>query len=647
MQMTNFHLSIKKTPASILVYRICVVMLLFTASRIVFFLLNRGLFTQVDFKYFIKLSLAGLRFDLTALLYFNVVYILLMAIPHKLHHKRFFIKYTNLLFYITNGVALFINSIDFVYYRFTSRRTTLMVFEEFSNEQNFLQLLYHFAIDYFYVLLIYIALMFILVYATRKQVIQKSKHTLLNYLLINIPIMVIILTLTVIGARGGLPPKQDFPLNPSDACQYTRQPKDVAIVLNSAFTMLLSADKPKLEKQNYYHSKKKLEAVYSPIHCADSSRRKQRLNVFIIMVESLGREPIGFYNPELENGNYSGYTPFLDSLCKQSLVFKNSYANSRISIEGSPAVIASIPSIQESFTVSQYWGNKIMSLASCLKKTGYQSTYFHGAPNGSLGLNSFAKAAGFDNYVGKKEYNNDADYDGVWGIWDHKFLPFAASSTREDQQPFFNFIFTVSSHHPFKIPDSLQDEFKEGTENIHRSISYTDYSLKEFFKVASEKPWFDSTIFVITGDHTCMAHYPKFKTDIGIYTVPIIFYLPGKNLKGINLKTAQQIDIMPTILNYLGYPEPYFAFGQDLFEENPNKFAISYVGNSYQILQNDWVLQFDLKKSIGLYNIKYDPTMKFNLLGSFEGIQKHLENQVKAFIQQYHQHMIDDDMTVN
>jgi phosphoglycerol transferase MdoB-like AlkP superfamily enzyme len=364
------------------------------------------------------------------------------------------------------------------------------------------------------------------------------------------------------------------------------------------------------------------------------------------MVESLGREPIGFYNPRLEDGNYQGYTPFLDSLCENSLVFVNSYANSRISIEGTPAVAASIPSTQESYTVSLYSGNKIMSLASCLAKEGYETNYFHGAPNGSLGLNSFAKVAGFENYIGKTEYNNDADFDGVWGIWDHLFLPFVAAFHDKIEKPFFSFIFTASSHHPHKIPKELSDKLRKGPLEIHKSIAYADYSLQEFFKTAKSKDWYENTLFVITGDHTCSPWFPEFKTTAGAFAVPIIFYQPGGELKGRDSTIAQHIDIMPTLLNYLGYQKKYFAFGKDLFNTDSTGFAVNYIGNSFQLINREWILQFDMEKTTGLYHLKNDVLMQNNLAGKNLPEQAKLEKQIKAFIQQYNGRMVHNQMTI-
>jgi phosphoglycerol transferase MdoB-like AlkP superfamily enzyme len=635
-----------KSPIGVLLYRLGAVMILFTICRLLFYLFNRKLFPQIDIYYLLSLCLAGLRFDLSAVLYFNMAYILLLLIPHHCHHNKLFLKTTNILFYITNGIALFLNSADFAYYAFTNRRTAFTIFEEFAHEKNYGSLLYHFTIDYYYVALICGVLIFLLYRLTKNQHIDKSYLNGWKYFVINTAVMAGLLGLIIIGLRGGLPPKQDFPINPSDAGQYVRHPNDIAIVLNTPFTMILSSDKPAYPKQHYFASEAELDSIYTPVHRADITRTKRRLNVIIIMVESLGREPIGFYNQQLENGHYEGYTPFLDSLCRHSYVFINSYANSRISIEGSPAIIASIPSLQESYTVSLYSENKIMSLASCLKTMGYDTYYFHGAPNGSLGLNSFAKIAGFDKYFGKNEYNNNNDYDGAWGIWDHKFLPFVVNTLRNKSNSFFTYVFTASSHHPFTLPESLKDKFHEGTEKIYKTISYTDYSLKLFFDSASKKQWFNNTIFIITGDHTCTPHNIAYKNYLGPFTVPIIFYAPGSNLSGIDSITAQQIDIMPTILNYLGYTEPYFAFGQDLFERNPNKFAINYIGNSFQIIHNNWVLHFNLKQTTAIYNIETDHEMAINLIGKADSVQNYLERQVKAFIQQYNNRLVDNNMIV-
>src|SRR5690606_8743016 len=125
---------------------------------------------------------------------------------------------------------------------------------------------------------------------------------------------------------------------------------------------------------------------------------------------------IGALNKDLDNGQYKGYTPFIDSLVANSYTFTNSYANGRKSIDALPSIISGIPSIKEPFVLSIYSGNKTSSLAQLLANKGYETAVFHGAPNGSMGFSSYTKLAGIQHYFGKTEYNNDADFDGIWGI---------------------------------------------------------------------------------------------------------------------------------------------------------------------------------------------------------------------------------------
>jgi len=633
-----------RSPLVVLIYKLSIVMFLYTVCRILFYSFNMGLFPDVNVGLFTIMLLGGLRFDLSAILYFNLLFILLQLIPFKFRHLPKYQKGLDYLFYFTNAIGLALNCIDIIYYRFTQRRTTLLVFDEFRNEQNYLQLAKHFFLDYFYILLIWIVLVALMVWLSRKLKVGAPKWSGIKYYTSGTIILAVFVGLTVIGLRSGLPPKQDFPLAPSDAGQYTLHPNDVAIVQNTPFCMLRTVQNTVYKRQNYFQEEE-LNAIYSPIHRPDSVGEFKKMNVVLIIVESLGKETLGFYNPQLDNGTYKGYTPFLDSLAEHSLVFMNSFANSRISIEGTPAVAASIPSLQESFTQSFYANNKINSLASCLSEKNYESVFAHAAPNGSLGLNAFAVMAGIKKYIGKNEYNNDADFDGVWGIWDHKFLPFFARECTRLQQPFIATLFTTSSHHPYKIPAELSNNFAEGTLPIFRSIRYTDYSLRKLFSEASHQPWYDNTIFVITGDHTCSRYHDVYKTSLGAFGVPLIFYTPGKQLPARkDYGVAQQIDIMPTILNFLGYDKPYFAFGKDLLDDRQDKFAINYAGNAFQLIWDNWVLQHNTEASIALYNWKIDPLLKNNLVGKNDSVQFRMERKIKAIIQQHNNRMIDNQL---
>jgi phosphoglycerol transferase MdoB-like AlkP superfamily enzyme len=264
-----------------------------------------------------------------------------------------------------------------------------------------------------------------------------------------------------------------------------------------------------------------------------------------------------------------------------------------------------------------------------------------------MGFQAYAKSAGFDDYFGLNEYGNKKDMDGAWAIWDEEFLQFYADRMGKLKRPFVTAVFTATSHHPFRIPQRYEGKFPKGTQPIHKCIGYTDYALRLFFEKMSQYEWYGNTLFVITADHTNQTSHDEYFTDINSYSVPILFYHPGSDLKGLDTVPVQQIDIMPCILGYLNYDSPYFAYGQDIFSiDRKDKFVISYNNRLYQFMQNDCFLQFDGQETKSVYKWKSDIFLKDNLAGTV-AIQRDMETTLKAIIQQYIVRMIGNDMIMD
>ena len=331
-----------------------------------------------------------------------------------------------------------------------------------------------------------------------------------------------------------------------------------------------------------------------------------------------------------------GYTPFLDSLMAEGLSFKYSFANGKQSIDAMPSVLSSIPMMIEPFTTTAYASNDINSLATYLKPYGYRSAFFHGAPNGSIGIQAFINNAGFDQYYGLDEYPNKNDFDGTWAIWDEEYLQYMTTCLDTIPQPFVSAVFTSTSHHPFLYPERYKGMFKTGPHPMYECIGYTDYALKRFFETASKTDWYKNTLFVITADHTTIITNPEYLNARGIYEIPIFFYHPSDStLQGVSDATMQQIDILPSVLSYLGYKGDYFAFGKDIFNTTKkNDFAVNYCPDGYQIYQDTLLLQFDGQKTIAVYDIKNDRMLSENRIGEFAE-QDSMEIKLKAVIQQY------------
>jgi len=628
-----------------LLLRLLLVMVLFTLCRVGFYLYNTSFFPDMTFNNFFWLLWGGLRFDLTAMLYVNVLYILLMIVPFDFRFRYSYQEAVKYIFFVTNGLALATNVADFIYYRFTLRRTSADVFRQFRNEQNLGGLFFQFIIDYWYAVLFWIVLLMVMVTVYNSIRIwgpqMKSRTMYYTSGFFAVPLITFFI---IAGIRGGFR-HSTRPITLSNAGEFVRDPRDISIVLNTPFSLIRTVGKTRVQRANYFNENE-VEVIYSPLHSPADTNALAKHNVVIIILESFSREFSGAMNRDKENGQYTGYTPFLDSLMGHSRNFVAAFANGRKSIDGLPSVISGIPSLGVPYFLSPYSGNRINSLASLLGEEGYHTSFFHGAPNGSMGFNAFMNLAGVKHYYGMDEYGNDDHFDGLWGIWDEPFLEFYAERLNTFPQPFVSSFFSVSSHHPFEIPEEYEDTFRGGPLPIHKCVQYTDNALRAFFKRASAMPWYQNTLFVITADHTSSnIQFPEYRTGWGFYAIPLLFFKPDNSLAATEQEIAQQTDIMPSVLGYLHYPRPYIAFGRDVFREEREPVAFNYKDNTYQFFQENYVLVFDGTRSIGLYDFRNDRLMQENLLEMIPQKAAEMEMKIKAVIQQYNNRMIDDRLT--
>ena len=565
----------------------------------------------------------GLLFDTSAIVYTNALWIVLMLLPWRMD------KPCKWLFMTVNGLALAMNLADSVYFQYTMRRTTSTVFSEFSNEGNLGSIFGTEFLNHWYLVLLFAIIMFAL---WRLYAIPLRHHKA------NLASFLIAIPLCIAGARGGFTAAVR-PITLSNANQYAQRPTDAALILNTPFALLRTIDINEFTIPDYFDSEAEMAAIYTPIHnvsYADSTSFSKK-NVVVLIIESFGREYIGALNRDLDGGRYKGYTPCVDSLIAHSITFRYSFCNGRKSIDGMPSILSSIPMFIEPFFLTPASMNDYTGLAGILAEEGYQTAFFHGAQNGSMGFEAFAKKTGFQRYFGRTEYEaarGTSDFDGTWAIWDEPFFQYYAEEMSKMKQPFMTALFSASSHHPFAIPDKYKQQFPEEHLPIQKCIRYTDMALGKFFATARKQPWFQNTIFVLTSDHTNQSDHAEYQSDLGGFCSPIIIYDPSHPEGRIEDKVAQQIDILPTVLGMLGYPKPYFGFGIDVLNTPADKtWAVNYLNGIYQYVRYGYVLQFDGTNSKGIYKLD-DRIMQHNLIGKVPQ-QSQMESELKAIIQQY------------
>ncbi len=598
----------------------------------------------------------SLLFDTSAILYTNALYALMMLFPLHLKERQGWQKAAKWVFVVVNALMVAVNLADCVYFQYTGRRTTATVFSEFGNEGNLGSIIGVEFLRHWYLVVLFVVVVLAL---WRFYVIPKQRETkpLFFYYTFQTLCLAAFVPCCIAGMRGGWT-RAVRPITISNANQYVDHPIEAGIVLNTPFSVIRTIGKTAFVTPNYL-SEEEMNSLFSPLHTPHAnltphSSLPTPQNVVILIVESFGREYIGGYNKWLDGGRYKGYTPFVDSLMQHSTTFLYSYCNGRKSIDGMPSILSGIPMFVEPFFLTSASMNDVSSIAGELKDKGYYSAFFHGAENGSMGFQAYARTCGFDDYFGRTEYNadkrfgGDNDYDGMWAIWDEPFLQFFAAKMSEFKQPFVSAVFTASSHHPYKVPEKYKDIYPEEGIVIHKCIRYTDNAIRQFFEKARREPWFENTLFVITSDHTNLSDHAYYQTDLGGFCSPIIFYDPSGRMKpGMRNAIAQQIDIMPTVLSYLGYDKPYIAFGCDLLTTaDEDTWAVNYQGGIYQYVKGDYLLQFDGERTKALYHFRTDLLLKQNIAAKEPKVASEMERQLKAIIQSYMMRMNENKLII-
>lgn len=649
-----------RTVASLII-NLLSVYIAYTVCRAAFLLENWHIYSMtITGAGLWKIFTGGLWFDTSAICYTNILYIVLALLPFG--RVKWYALTTRLSYLIPNSLSLVLNLGDSVYYPYGHHRITTRTFNEFGGEDNLGRIFGIEVIHHWYLVLLAVALIWCLCKLYRPSVLTYNLRSPFKWAfnLVGIGVMVV---LSIWGMRGATFFTSTRPIALNNAHQFASRPSEANIVLNTPFSLIRTINKRPPQLPFYFPTSEALDAEYTPLHraslIADSLRQVRRgKNVVLLIVESFGTEFIGGLNGNraLDDSTYRGYTPWTDSFIPQTLTWETTIANTGVSIDAMPAILASIVKVSYNFFTSPYVLNHLTSFATELSNWGYHSAFFHGGTNDSMGFQAFARGAGFQEYYGLNEYCADPrfggmdDWDGTWAIWDEEFLQYFATKLTELPRPFVAGVFTASSHHPFAIPDRYKDRFKdEGIHALHKCIRYTDYALGRFFETASRQPWYDNTIFVLTADHSsAKTTHDVYKTDAGDNHVPILIFDPsGEMPRGVMPGIAQQIDIMPTVLDWLGYDRDYIAFGLNAMTTPVNdRWAFNWNAAPF-LYQGDYFLETDPDLNVtGLYNYKTDILMRHNLMDSAPGIRESMQRKVKAIVQSYYERMNADSVKV-
>jgi len=603
------------------------VLLLYQFTRLIFFSYNYSFFkNEVSVFRLLTLQWHAIRFDISAIITLSLPYLFFAFLPlNSVHRNSHFRKWLLWLFLLPQLIAILFDLADIAYYPYVRKRMGADVFDLLGRKSDFIDLLPSYVRNFWFVFLLGILFIIVSIKVVKRWIPEKTKP--LSSAFKSWSLFLLVMACSILFIRGGFQLK---PLLTANARQVASN-LEVPLVVNTPFNIIHSLEQPTLKAYHDYSDQEAWKQC-SPVKHFTGTAPFTSKNVVLIILESFGKGFTGM-------GGRSSYTPFLDSLAGESLQCTRAFANAHRSSDGIPACVAGIPNcMDESFMNSPYATNEIESIAQVLKRKQYHTSFFHGGTNGTMSFDLFARAAGFDRYYGRTEYANDHDYDGTWGIWDEPFLQYVCRSLDQQKAPFFSTVFTLSSHEPFHLPEGYSNSEIARLKGIYRGVRYTDEALRKFFETASHSSWYRNTLFVITADHNFLAYYDSlgyYNQGLGLYALPMLYFAPGDpQLKGVSSLHTQQIDILPSVLQYLRYPDPFFAFGNSIFDSSANRYVYTYTDGHSQFLSGSYLLVDDDDVLSHIFNFSNDSLL--HTPTDQEEVRRIIELRWKAFRQVLH-----------
>lgn len=341
---------------------------------------------------------------------------------------------------------------------------------------------------------------------------------------------------------------------------------------------------------NFIYSLKRVDATTIEYHFMETERaqrlfdemmhregkplrvlKNERPNVIVVLLESFSAHGIKYLGGE-------NVTPTIDSLLKESVAFSNIMALSDRSGKGLVATMCGYPTLP-AMSIIQY-PHKTQTLpiiSQTLRKAGYDSQAFlYGGDLSFNNFNTLVTLGGFDEVITQDDFDSRAMSD-KWGAHDEYVFDKLLEVIDHQEEPFFDFFFTLSSHEPFTVPMERQVE-----DDYLNSMYYTDKCLKDFIHKAKQTEWWNNTLLVLLADHGHSGPAHVGNTDRRRFNIPLIFTGGALDVRDTIFDNyGTQTDMAATLLGQLGLDSREYIFSKDLLNSQTEEFSFYDFNDGY------------------------------------------------------------------
>jgi phosphoglycerol transferase MdoB-like AlkP superfamily enzyme len=414
--------------------------------------------------------------------------------------------------------------------------------------------------------------------------IKKSPTMKFYYL----PVFLFIGGAMVIPARGGVdvqPMNTSFVYHSSDI--YANH-----VAVNPVWNFLYALDHLDNYDKNYdFIPNEEAQAFFNTM-MDDEGETPQVLttkqpNIILIILESFSSGLLDV--PEAA-------VPNLNKYIQEGLYFENFYSNADRSDKGICALLSAYPAhpgdavIKNSAKIE-----KMPNIGNALKDMGYYNSFYYGGDINFANMNSYLNISRFDQVITKLDFSSEY-YGAKWGVHDGYVFDRFYEDISKQEQPFFNVMYSLSSHEPFDVPDEVIKGESIRKKFLNTAL-YTDKHLGLFVEKMRQSSLWDSTLIIITADHGSSFIERHKLNQKEKYHIPMI-WLGGAIIQDSTIsKYGSQTDLVATLLHQLDYPTEDFIFSKNLLSSGSNGFSYYTYRGGMGFLNDSTYQTFDLNSN--------------------------------------------------
>ncbi len=335
-------------------------------------------------------------------------------------------------------------------------------------------------------------------------------------------------------------------------------------------------------------------------------------HLIVIQVESLQDFVIG------KTVNGVELTPNLNRLIGENSLYFDNYYQTIGRGNTSDAEFASNNSVYPVMSggvYDQFFDHEFKGLPWILKRLGYRSVVYHGYMGEFWNREAAYPNQGFDDFLSMEDL--DVNEKIAFGISDKSLYSQALEDMDEryhEGEKIHSFMVSLSCHYPYEMPEEYgviedQEDARYGSlfANYLAGVRYSDDALGMFLDTLKEKPYYDSCVIAIYGDHhglNCKDRQnKKFMSGLlgkdydfdEMLNVPLIIHSPAlvgiSEEEAINHKVGGQVDLLPTLGYLMGFDPGNEIFGQNLLDDGSGFVAsVTYMLKG-SFVKNDIIFQ--------------------------------------------------------